>query len=491
MTFIPQVIDATSAFGELSVAELTPVVQLQFPYNLNTRLVNVRDNGGTASVVSNLLKVSTGAGANQSSMVLSKTSVRYSPGEGGLARFTALFESTPATNSTQWAGIGDVGDAYAFGYDGTTFNVMRRKGGVPEIRTLTISVGSDAAENITITLDGDADATVAVTNTGDTTLTANEIAAHDFSGLGQGWQAHAMGALVIFTSYNAASQTGTYSLSSPGASAGTFAQTVAGAAPTETKTAQASWNHDVMDGTGPSGMTLDHTKGNVYQIRYQWLGFGRISYYIEDDVGVGAKFILVHEVHFANANTLPSVNNPTLPLFVSVSNAANTTDMVVKVGSMAGFIEGGDADIGLHDAVSFADANFSGEKPIFTIHNHTVYQSLVNRINIEPVLLTVAVDTASAGKPATLRVRENATLTAAVFAAHDANTSVAFIDSTATAVTGGNVLMTIVVTQGAAPVLDLVPLFEKMSPGDFLTISIEPSAGNVDSVIGFTWKELL
>ena len=34
----------TSAFGELSTAEATPIVQLQFPYNINTDLITTTTN---------------------------------------------------------------------------------------------------------------------------------------------------------------------------------------------------------------------------------------------------------------------------------------------------------------------------------------------------------------------------------------------------------------------------------------------------------------
>ena len=40
---------------------------------------------------------------------------------------------------------------------------------------------------------------------------------------------------------------------------------------------QSSWD-DPMDGTGVSGMTLDHTKLNVYEIIFQYLGAGMIEF---------------------------------------------------------------------------------------------------------------------------------------------------------------------------------------------------------------------
>jgi hypothetical protein len=78
--------------------------------------------------------------------------------------------------------------------------------------------------------------------------------------------------MVCFTSWNDTPRTGTYSLSSATTAVGSFAQTIAGVNPTDVWTAQTAWNGaDIFDGNGLTSVTLDPTKGNVYQIAYQWL----------------------------------------------------------------------------------------------------------------------------------------------------------------------------------------------------------------------------
>ncbi|KKM16864.1 hypothetical protein LCGC14_1681560 [marine sediment metagenome] len=480
--------DQKTAFGELLNAELTPIVQIHSAYNINTRILEARDNNGSSSVANNMFKVSTGAAANQSSSLLSRIAVKYNAGQGGLWRGTGVF-TTGAANSTQYLGIGTASEGYFVGYNGTAFGVMRRQGGSPEIRTLTISAGATTAENITITLDDDAEATVAVTNTGDTTKTANEIAAHDYSDVGQGWKAHSMGANVVFESYNAASQTGAYSLSGTAPVAGTFAQSVAGVAPTETIVAQTSWNTDKFDGSGASGITLDPTKGNVYQIRYQWLGFGLISFFIEDpDDG---DYHLVHKIEYANANTIPSLDNPTLPVCMAVANTGNTTDIVLQSSSMMGAIEGKDLEEGIVNSLIAEDTGIgTDETPIFSIHNHTIYQSKINRVRIEFRTFTASIDSVTANKPSTIRVRLNPTLTGASFSAVDADTSVVRTDVAATAVSGGELIYGQIITEGAAPPIDFTKVMDKLNPGETITVSLESLSGNVDSVISMNWKEL-
>ena len=488
MTYKPFTENPKTAFDELFVAELTPVVQIHSAYNINTRILEARDNNGSSSIANNMFKVSTGAATNQSSSLLSRVAVKYNAGQGGLCRFTALF-TTGAANSTQYIGIGTASEGYYFGYNGATFGILRRQGGSPEIRTLTISTKSSDVDTITITLDGDADNTVSVTNGADTTITANEIAAHDYSDLGLGWKAHAMGPNVVFESYNAASKTGTYSLTDATSAVGSFAQSVAGAAPTETVVAQSSWSEDVMDGTGPSGITLDQTKGNVYEIRYQWLGFGIIEFYIENPSN--GKFILVHKIEYANANTIPSVDNPTLPLCLAVANTSNTSDIVLQSASMMGGIEGKDIEEGiLNTAVVETTGITTTETPILSIHNHTVYQSKVNRVRVSPEELGVSFDASAANKPAVIRVRQNATLTAASFSAVDANTSVMMKDTVATAVSGGTLVFAQSIAEGTALSFDLSGKTGKLEPGETLTISLEASNGTIDPDVTFGWKEL-
>ena len=66
-TYKPFKEDQKTAFGELLTADLTPVVQIQSSYNINTRVIEARDNKGTSSINDNKFQVSTGAAANQSS----------------------------------------------------------------------------------------------------------------------------------------------------------------------------------------------------------------------------------------------------------------------------------------------------------------------------------------------------------------------------------------------------------------------------------------
>jgi len=88
----------------------------------------------------------------------------------------------------------------------------------------------------------------------------------------------------------------------------------------ETKVAQSAWNYDKMDGTGPSGMTLDITKAQILWMDIEWLGLGtvRLGFVID------GKFILCHQFHHANLITATYITTASLPLRYEVENTGTT-----------------------------------------------------------------------------------------------------------------------------------------------------------------------
>lgn len=87
----------------------------------------------------------------------------------------------------------------------------------------------------------------------------------------------------------------------------------------DTKVAQSSWNVDPMDGTGPSGITVDWTKTQIFMIDFEWLGVGRVRYSLVID----GLICPIHQL--LNANSLATVymSTPNLPLRYSIENDGN------------------------------------------------------------------------------------------------------------------------------------------------------------------------
>lgn len=470
--------EGKTAFGETLIATLSHELLADFIYNINSEQVTSQANqSGSVTQANSMAKASTGAAANSSGTLFTKDRARYQPGHGTRARFTALF-TTGVANSTQIAGIGDSANGFFFGYNGTDFGILHRRDGSPEVRTLTVTTASSDAEDITITLDGDAATDVTVTASGVITTTANEIAAHDYSDVGRGWVATAVGDTVIFTSWDSSVRTGTYSLSSATSAVGTFAQTVAGVAPTETWTAQADWNgEETFDGTGLTGETLDPTKGNVYQITYQWLGFGKISFFIEDpDTG---EYHEVHVIQYANANTTPSLSSPTQPTMISAENSSNTSDISVQTGSMGAFTDGTSELIGPRFGVdaSVTLGATSAETPFLTIRCKEVHQGKLNTNFIKILLAACSVEHS---KPVSLVFYRNATLTGASFSDYSTNTSALQTDTSATSFSGGKQLFSVALGKTGNTIFDLSgdKFNGVIKAGDSVTVTIKPKSGN-------------
>jgi len=108
----------------------------------------------------------------------------------------------------------------------------------------------------------------------------------------------------------------------------------------ETNVIQTAWNIDKLDGTGPSGMTIDITKGNAYQVAYG-SGFGTVNFSVESDVS--GDYVLVHTLALANMLTEPSAFNPTFPIRAEATNGAGTDNLTLSVDAMSSFIEGENA----------------------------------------------------------------------------------------------------------------------------------------------------
>ena len=88
----------------------------------------------------------------------------------------------------------------------------------------------------------------------------------------------------------------------------------------ETNVVQSSWNYDKLDGTGPSGMTLDITKAQILWMDIEWLGLGtvRMGFVID------GKFILCHQFHHANLITSTYITTASLPLRYEIENTGTT-----------------------------------------------------------------------------------------------------------------------------------------------------------------------
>jgi hypothetical protein len=90
--------------------------------------------------------------------------------------------------------------------------------------------------------------------------------------------------------------------------------------PVNTRVAQANWNQDKLDGTGPSGITLDVSKAQILYMDVEWLGLGTVRMgFVIDGV-----FVPAHSFHHANLVTTTYITTASLPLRYEMTNTAAT-----------------------------------------------------------------------------------------------------------------------------------------------------------------------
>lgn len=475
-----------TSFGEALTAALTPVLQEQFAYSINPRIWTVLSSGsGSASAANSLMTVASGATAGSDVLINSIVPVKYQPGQGVVARFTALFSAQIATGEVV-IGIGNEEDGFFVGYDGTAFGVLHRSGGKLEHQTLNITAGASSTTNLIVTLDGVA--TNVAVEAGDSVQDiVRKIAATNFVA----WEVQAIGDDAVFISHMAEVKAGAFTISGSSGVTGAYTESVTGAAANDDWIT--TFNIDALDGTGPSGETIDPTKGNVFFIGYQYLGFGGITFFRE--VKETSEIEPFHQIKYANTNILPSVQNPTLPLYTAVKNGATATNISVSTASMSAFVEGKIVTSGFRNSFSILKTISAAESVVFALKNRPVFQGVSNRVAYLPRMLTFSANGTAGVKSTTLRIIHGPVLNGPVdFININTETSVVAHDIAATTRTGGFVIATFrfgadVEAFKLGPA-ELEKIMGLHPPGNVMAFSIELDGGNSDIDLALIFEEL-
>jgi hypothetical protein len=122
-----------------------------------------------------------------------------------------------------------------------------------------------------------------------------------------------------------------------------------GSPSTETITPKSDWNIDKLDGTGPSGFTLDITKAQILWMDVEWLGVGTVRCGFVID----GKFVHCHSFHHANRIASTYITTASLPLRCEITNKAATAGSATMKQICSSVIsEGGYELRGLQQAIS-------------------------------------------------------------------------------------------------------------------------------------------
>lgn len=262
----------------------------------------------------------------------------------------------------------------------------------------------------------------------------------------------------------------------------------------ETWTAQADFN-----GTVPSG--FDPSKGNTYMIRYPYLGYGNVFFFIMDQIT--GKFTLAHTIRYNNSATTTQNRNPTLGFWVRCANTgANTTNKTIYVGSAAIFLNGQFAPIDSQFALDHSKATISTETNIISIKNCTNFNGLTNGGVIRLRSISFGGNLAGANPSGfvNLRIKKGVTLggspsyvavsgsTADSGTAITSGQSVASYDTAGTTITGGTTVFNASANMNNGFQIDLLSYNIYILATEVATISIQCSSA-ATAFLAINWME--
>jgi hypothetical protein len=248
----------------------------------------------------------------------------------GWNQFTYTAASTPSAaiasgnytlSVSQWygassrLGIFDQQNGLFFEFDGTTLYAVRRASVFQASGKVTVTNGSN---------------TVAQTNSSFPTYFSKQLVPGDYIVLrGQSYRVTDIASdtsLTISPSYRGATATNAI-----------LSRTV------DTKIPQSQWNLDKMDGTGPSGYSLDLSKMQMFYIDYTWYGAGFVRWGLR---GPNGDVTYVHKMPNNNVNTEAYMRSGNLPGRYETSTTPPTTFTTISIAA-------GDTSIAVSDTSKF------------------------------------------------------------------------------------------------------------------------------------------
>lgn len=474
-----------AGFGEVLVVNQTPVVQIEALHGIQTDVHETFTGpSGTATVKDDHggkeFHVTSGTAVGGYGIIRSRYVVRYRPGQGARLRFTARY-GTPQPNTAMRAGGVNLGTELSFGYNGETFGLLYRTAGRPEIRTLTVGTPAAGNETLTITMNGTA-YTVTVT-AGTVEHNAYEIAGN--ATIANAYNIKQNEADVVAQALAVGPQTGEFSVTSTGSFAATFATIGVGVVVSDTFISQSAWNITSLN-TTTDAFILDPTKGQVFEILYQYLGYGEILYACENpETG---RFVQVHKIKYANAYTNPSLETPSLKLGWFAASLGNTASVEMFGASGFGSVDGPlvplKNPVGHANTKTGIDTNLTN---ILSIRVRTTFNGYINLDEVFPDVFSVATE---GTKTAIAELHLNATLGGEPnWKYHNETNSIVEYDTSGTTVTGATEIISLALGKTDSKVIDLRNYNIKLVRGDVLTVAAKATSGTTEVTSALTWTE--
>jgi hypothetical protein len=231
----------------------------------------------------------------------------------------------------------------------------------------------------------------------------------------------------------------------------------------------------------------DITKGRPYQIAWQWLGYGQITYSIED--ATTGAFKTAHAIRYAGTAIDTSISNATLPLHAHVITSGSDAGLVVRVPSMAIIRQGEEPTSGVRNQANASTSLVAAtEVQVLAIRSQPTFNTKTNRTPVQVDWLSWSLGTSAGVSDAVIRLRLNPSQTGAAYRSISTFSSVNFNFDGGIADAGVD-LMSLVASEGLSGVVDLRPYEIHLAPEDILLVTGTAAAGTPDLRVSLSWVE--
>lgn len=201
------------------------------------------------------------------------------------------------------------------------------------------------------------------------------------------------------------------------------------------KVYQEDWNLDTMDGLGPSRVTSDWSKSQIFTIDLEWLGVGRVRL----GLVYSGKIVTVHTFDNSNDQTTTYMTTANLPVRYEITNtdttagAATLKQICTQVSS-----EGGSSRLQYYPfsaiSTNFSVPNgYANRAIIYCIRHSLTFNSITNRALFRPEDLAAV----SYGGTSYINVLYNPTISGGTFSQHSAESIVDSATDVGTSFSGG------------------------------------------------------
>lgn len=256
----------------------------------------------------------------------------------------------------------------------------------------------------------------------------------------------------------------------------------------DVRTPRASWNIDKLDGTGPSGVTLDLTKQNGFYIQYAFQGFVDITY----GFYLNGQITFCHREQTGNLLNQPFMRTAHLPARVEITNTGvAVSPTTLSYNSFTAKNEGEDSDVeGQVRSYSSSGLKTVGTSntPVISIRLGSGYQRAVVDV-LSAQLLVQTVD------EVIWTLLLSPTLTGPTFAITRGYVQ---LDTAATALSGGTELISGLLSQNvssASVSQDLLKLMNSLigsginGTSQVITLAARSRIGTADVLPALVWRE--